>query len=316
MNFTLWMTGLSGSGKSTIAERFKKENPDTVVLDGDVIRRGLCSDLGFSDVDRGENMRRLIELCKLFNDNGKNVITAFISPFESWRQEAKERIENCFTVLCDSDLETCEVRDVKGLYAKARSGRIEFFTGISSLYEFSANADLILDTGRESVDDTMATLHGFIRGIQDADDGKVKGSTYWTNVDQQTPHMVFVGRLCPLHSGHTWIIEQMRKKNPAMPVVIFVRDTKFDEINAIDRAEIVVQWMKHNKIDGSVVVIPDIEGIYYGRGVGYNVEELCPPDDIRVISATAIREKIKNGDDSWKDLVSSGTAEITKRMFK
>ena len=138
---------------------------------------------------------------------------------------------------------------------------------------------------------------------------------YWTNVDMQEPHMAFVGRWCPLHRGHTWIIEQKRKENPGVPILVLIRDTKFDTFNVLKRAELVIRWMKYSKINGSVVVIPDIEGVYYGRGVGYNVDELKPPDDVKVISATAIREKIHAGDESWKGLVAPGTADYLEEII-
>ena len=112
----LWFTGLSGSGKTTLA----KQLPNFVNLDGDVLRTGLCSDLGFSDEDRIENMRRLRELCKIFEQNSISVVTSFISPFEAERVKAKKEIPNCYIVWIKSSVEECEKRDVKGLYKKAR----------------------------------------------------------------------------------------------------------------------------------------------------------------------------------------------------
>ena len=138
---------------------------------------------------------------------------------------------------------------------------------------------------------------------------------YYTNTDPQKPHMVFYGRFAPLHSGHTWIIELMRKEK-RLPVLIQVRDTTFDEFDVEIRANLVKAWMIHNNIEGSILISPDIEGIYYGRGVGYNVEEIKPPDDIKVISATEIRKRISEGDDSWVDLVAPGTEEILREIIK
>ena len=161
-NFTIWLTGLSGSGKSTMAERFKKKYPNVVLLDGDILRKGICSDLGFSIEDRKENMRRLRELCKLFNSNGKKVITAFISPFEDERMKAKKEIEGCCIVYCKSSLEVCEYRDIKGLYKKARTGEIKDFTGIGSPFEVPENPDLILDTENQNVQDSFDQLEPFI----------------------------------------------------------------------------------------------------------------------------------------------------------
>jgi len=160
---TLWMTGLSGSGKSTIAENFVNARSNVVLLDGDIVRKGLCSDLGFSAEDRAENMRRLIELCALFNKNGKDVITAFISPYEEWRQKAVERIDNCHIVYCWSDLKTCELRDVKGLYKKARAGEIPEFTGIDSPYEIPVEPDLVLHTGTKSVRECLGDMYRYYK---------------------------------------------------------------------------------------------------------------------------------------------------------
>lgn len=136
----IWMTGLSGSGKSTIAEALwgmmEGEDRKTVILDGDHIRKGLCSDLGFTMDDRKENIRRIAEVCKLFSSNGINVITAFISPTREDRVSAAEIIgRQVFKeVYVNCPLEVCEERDPKGLYKKARAGIIPNFTGIDSPY--------------------------------------------------------------------------------------------------------------------------------------------------------------------------------------
>ena len=164
----VWFTGLSGSGKSTIAhtveERLFQLGAKTYVLDGDNVRHGLNSDLGFSDSDRNENIRRIGETVKLFVDAGIITLTAFISPFRSEREQVKALFEegDFIEVYCGCSLETCEQRDVKGLYQKAREGLIGDFTGISSPYEEPLNPDLILDTDvqtlEESVDAVVATI--------------------------------------------------------------------------------------------------------------------------------------------------------------
>nr|AUG32321.1 Adenylylsulfate kinase [Paulinella longichromatophora] len=149
----LWFTGLSGSGKSTLAnatnyELFRR-GLATYVLDGDNIRHGLCQDLGFSDADRVENIRRIGEVSKLFVDAGIIVLTAFVSPFRADRKKARELVaDNDFIeIYCAADLEICESRDPKGLYAKARAGKIQDFTGISSPYEAPESPELHIDTG-------------------------------------------------------------------------------------------------------------------------------------------------------------------------
>lgn len=151
----VWLTGLSGSGKSTLAVELERvlfgRGVHTYVLDGDNIRHGLNSDLGFTDEDRRENIRRLGEVAKLFVDAGIIAITAFISPFREDRARARGLFEKgrFIEIYVDCDLETCRRRDPKGLYAKAEQGRLENFTGISSTYEPPINPELILKNSDE-----------------------------------------------------------------------------------------------------------------------------------------------------------------------
>lgn len=154
----VWFTGLSGSGKSTIAhaveERLFQLGAKTYVLDGDNVRHGLNADLGFSDGDRNENIRRIGEMVKLFVDAGIITLTAFISPFHSERERVRALFEHCdfLEIYCECSLDTCEQRDVKGLYQKAREGVIKDFTGISSPYEKPLHPDLVLDTDAQDLD--------------------------------------------------------------------------------------------------------------------------------------------------------------------
>jgi len=154
----LWFTGLSGSGKSTLAHAVEDKlhalGVRTFVLDGDNVRHGLCSDLGFSDDDRTENIRRIGELAKLFLEAGVVVLTAFISPFRQDRELARSVTPHgdFNEVFCDASLEICESRDVKGLYAKARAGVIPQFTGISSPYEEPEGPEMRINTGDEDLD--------------------------------------------------------------------------------------------------------------------------------------------------------------------
>lgn len=157
----IWLTGLSGSGKSTIANelaiKLQENGRLAYVLDGDNIRMGLNKDLGFSDEDRKENIRRIAEVAKLLSDTGIIVITAFISPFIEERKNAKEIIskdnwKNFFEVYVKADLEVCENRDPKGLYKKARAGEIKQFTGIDSPYEEPDRPFRLLDTTKWSAE--------------------------------------------------------------------------------------------------------------------------------------------------------------------
>jgi len=155
----VWFTGLSGSGKSTVAheveERLHRMGCHTYVFDGDNVRHGLCAGLGFSPQDRSENIRRIGEMVKLFLDAGILALTAFISPFVRDRRAIRDLIgsEDFVEIHCRCPLEVCEQRDVKGMYKRARAGEIKEFTGISSPYEIPENPDLVLDTDKLSVEE-------------------------------------------------------------------------------------------------------------------------------------------------------------------
>ena len=155
----LWFTGLSGAGKSTLANRVQEllfeDDIKTYLLDGDNVRLGLNTGLGFSAEDRKENIRRIGEVAKLFVDAGVLVMTAFISPYKEDRDMVRSIVEqNEFVeIFCDASLEICEERDTKGLYAKARAGEIKNFTGIDDPYETPENAELVIDTGTLSLEE-------------------------------------------------------------------------------------------------------------------------------------------------------------------
>ena len=165
---TVWLTGLSGSGKSTIAVAAESalvaRGHLAYVLDGDNVRHGLNSNLGFSPEDRTENIRRIGEVAKLFTDSGVIVFTSFISPYRADRDAVRENLgERDFVeVYVNAPLETCESRDVKGLYAKARKGEIPEFTGISAPYEEPASPELVIDTAGQGVEESVAVLVGYL----------------------------------------------------------------------------------------------------------------------------------------------------------
>ena len=158
---TIWLTGLSGSGKSTLINEMDKrlfeQRKKTMVLDGDNVRMGLNGDLGFRKEDREENIRRVAEVAKLMNDAGIIVLTSFISPFEADRQKAREIIgeDSFIEIYVSTPLEECEKRDVKGLYKKARQGKITDFSGISSPYEVPRNAEDCVDEIMEQLSAIM-----------------------------------------------------------------------------------------------------------------------------------------------------------------
>ncbi len=164
----IWFTGLSGSGKSTLAVQLEAQLHNlgykTYLLDGDNIRAGLNKDLTFTDDGRVENIRRIGEVSKLLLDAGVIVLSAFISPFQADRRQVKEIVgaKNYIEVFVDAPLEVCEQRDVKGLYKKARAGEVKNFTGIDSPYEAPTDADMVLQTGELSVEESVGRLMEFV----------------------------------------------------------------------------------------------------------------------------------------------------------
>jgi len=165
----LWFTGLSASGKSTIANEIAKalfhQNVQQYVLDGDNIRHGLNHDLGFTDHDRTENIRRIGEVAKLFVDNGQIVLTAFISPFQADRDLIRTIVEQdeFIEVYVECSVETCENRDPKGLYKKAKNGEIQNFTGISSPYEAPNRPEITLNTDSLTIEQCVETVLHYLK---------------------------------------------------------------------------------------------------------------------------------------------------------
>jgi adenylyl-sulfate kinase len=163
--YTLWMTGLCQSGKSTISKNLKHEYGHFVILDGDEIRKGLNKDLGFTRDERKENLRRVCEVAKILNKNGIRVIVSFVSPIESVRVMAKETIGNCFVVYVYNIVEICAERDKKGLYKKAFNDKNETLPGVQTVFEEPSCADCIIDnTGK--IEPAMKTIRDFVDAIE------------------------------------------------------------------------------------------------------------------------------------------------------
>jgi adenylyl-sulfate kinase len=164
----VWLTGLSASGKSTLSMELERRLFDSGVvvytLDGDNVRYGLNANLGFSPQDRTENIRRVGELAALFADAGLVCVTAFISPYRADRAMARAAVKSgaFYEVFVNADLATCEKRDPKGLYAKARRGELQGMTGIDAPYEPPEKADLVLDTAHRSVEESIRELYDFV----------------------------------------------------------------------------------------------------------------------------------------------------------
>ena len=165
----IWFTGLSGSGKSTLAHSVEEilfnKGCRTYVLDGDNVRHSLSSNLGFSNKDRKENIRRISEVTKLMIEAGLIVMTAFISPFREERFAVRNLIPDgdFIEIYCKARLETCEARDIKGLYKRARAGEIKNYTGISSPYEVPENPELIIDTDKEEIKESVSRIVNYLQ---------------------------------------------------------------------------------------------------------------------------------------------------------
>ena len=168
-SFIIWFTGLSGSGKSTIAhaveEELFKKGCRTFVLDGDNVRKGLSSNLGFSEQDREENIRRVGEAAKLMVEAGIITLTAFISPYKQDRERVKIMMPqgDFIEIYCEATLETCERRDIKGYYKKARAGIIKNYTGIDSPYEIPDNPELTLNTDAQTQEESVQAVLSLLK---------------------------------------------------------------------------------------------------------------------------------------------------------
>lgn len=167
-SLVVWFTGLPSSGKSTIAHSVEKKLYEkgirTYTFDGDNIRHGLCSDLGFSEKDREENLRRIAEVIKLFLDAGIVVLAAFVSPLKKHREKVRQIVgqEDFIEIYCRCPVEICEMRDPKGMYKKAKAGEIKEYTGVSAPYEEPENPDLIIDTHLLALEDSVEKVFRFI----------------------------------------------------------------------------------------------------------------------------------------------------------
>ncbi len=165
----IWLTGLSGAGKSSLAyaveQKLHQLQYRTFVLDGDNVRHGLCGDLGFSETDRQENIRRVGATAKLFAQAGVITLTAFISPYRADRRRVRSLFApgDFVEVYCNCSLEVCEDRDVKGMYRKARAGEILDFTGVSAPYQEPEQAELVIETGRLPLEECVAQVVRYLR---------------------------------------------------------------------------------------------------------------------------------------------------------
>ena len=290
-NIVIWMTGLSGAGKTTIAvaasNRFGCE-----VLDGDTIRDFFKN----NDFSKEGRERHLLGVAKMANMMSKHtpVICSFITPYEETRTKILEILpKGSVMVHVSTSLEVCEDRDVKGLYAKARSGEIQNFTGVSDPFEYPSCAHLTLDSSGDdgqTVDDMVDGLAKFF---------------------EKPKAVLLPGRWQPLHVGHEWLIQQELDKGKR--VVVGIRDTPItdsDPYSAVMRKRMI----EHRYAGENVVawIMPDIEAISYGRKVGYAVREASDiPPEVFTVSATGVRKGARGNvsDKVHEFMVSEGIWE-------
>jgi adenylylsulfate kinase len=299
----IWLTGLPSSGKTTIANQLSKSLPSkSLVIDGDIIRKYVNSDLGFTEADRTENLRRVTDIAIMTLDSNdiKSVIVACISPTKSVREAARKRVEGAgyrfLEVFVETPLEVCIERDVKGMYKKAIAGEIKNFTGISAPYEAPENPDITFKTNEKTVSEC-------VRSILDV----------LITPSNQDAHALFIGRWSPFHRGHWAIMESVYKENPERPLLIYVRDTK-EYWTPEERRDMIKLAMDSLGVPATVEIMPDVDSVNYGRDVGYRINRVDVDPGKVAISGTEIRNRLKAGDDSWKDSVFPAVADYIQEI--
>jgi adenylyl-sulfate kinase len=285
----IWFTGLSGSGKTTTAEalraEFIKSGRTVTMLDGDEVREHLSAGLDFSRAGRDANVLRLAYVASEIVKHGGIVICAAISPYAATRAQARVMIgTNFIEVYAAAPLAVCEERDPKGLYARARRGEIKSFTGVDDPYEAPERADVVLQTdGSISLDSNVARLMSSLSlGDSELDDDTAKA-----------PTALVLGRFQPPHPGHLGVVyEALRLEGR---VCIGVRESLGDEKNPFPFEEVRRRWLDLLAQNGlsdvvTVVRLPNITNVVYGRDVGYKITKVSLDAATEAISATKIRQ--------------------------
>jgi len=273
MSFTLWLTGLPCSGKTTLAKELLKVI-DAVHLDGDVVRQSLTKDLGFSPADRKENLRRISIVCKMLNDSGRNVIASFISPTEQMRKMIRSNVgaKKFILVYVKCPIEECVKRDTKGMYKRALEGKIPMFTGVSASFEEPLNPDLVVDTKKLSLEKGVNKILSFLE-----------------KKEFMKPRCtLFIGRFSPPHKAHKYLFDTVL--NNGGKIVIAVRDTPISNKDplTVEQRVTLLRKLYPNNPKVKVIVIPDINEVCVGRTVGYKI--MAVPEKIRIVSATRVRK--------------------------
>ena len=292
------MTGLSGSGKTTIAQNVAKWC-QVHLLDGDDCRKTICKGLGFTPEDREENLMRIAHVALLLNEH-TDIIVSCITPYKEIRNKLRELCGNQFRLIyVKASVETCMGRDPKGFYKKALNGEIPNFTGVDDLFDKPKNIDLELDTERFSIEETTTALREYIR-------------------QPNKRYHLFVGRWSPFHNAHADMIKQ--KLDDGQFVAVAVRDTSVDSNNPYPlalRMEMIRNTFPIATENKQLVVFPliDITSINVGRLPGYDIVNCTVDERAQQISGTEIRRRIKEGGD-WKRFVPKPVAELLEENEK
>lgn len=290
-------TGLPCSGKTTLSKALHEIIPNSMILDADEVRSTINKDLSFSKKDREENLRRVSQMAILMSKSSPFVILSFINPYESTRKFMRETIEKenikFIEIFVKASVEECTKRDVKGMYKKALEGKISHFTGISAPYEIPKTPDMICNTEKNSVDTCINKILSFL---------KISNS--------YEKHAVFIGRWSPFHKGHWEIMKKVYEENKKRPLLILVRNTKTEYWTAEVRKKMVEAGLNKMNIPHKVMIIPDIDSVNWGRGVGYKTRMIDVDVSTKAISGTRIRELIQKGDESWKKFLCPGVPQI------
>ena len=288
MKTIIWFTGLPKSGKTTIGQllvdRLRNRGVDSVQLDGNVIRKYINTNLGFSKDDRMVHLKRTFVLAQFITQVNAIPVVTTISPFKYIREEIRNDAENLgisfVLVYVDCPVLVCVRRDKTGIYEKAYSGKIKNFTGVSDPYEKPNQIEyqIKIDSAESSPEQCVDFILQYLENHD--------------HIQKQQPTSLFIGRWQPFHEGHQALIETRLKENK--PVTIAMRNTKQDDDNPYslyDREKMIRKKLEKYGDLVNVITIPDIDEVCIGRKVGYKISRIKLPDEIENISGTKIRNE-------------------------
>lgn len=293
----IFFTGIPCSGKTTLAKKLLRYYPSSHLLDGDEIRNTpLAKDVGFAPEDRAKHILRMGQIASILVKNGVTAICSFVSPQKEIRDQVRAMFNEgeFIEIYISTPLEECMKRDVKGMYAKAVKGEIPNFTGYNAPYEGPENAELTIDTTDISEEEALEEILKLVNPYKER-------------------ACFFIGRWNGvMHNGHKYIIDQ--KLNEGKNVIMAVRNVEPDEKNPWTAREVKEMldylWKDDDRVE--VIIIPDVLSVEYGRGVGYEVNEIKVDKQIAGISGTKCRELIASNDDTWVELVPDRIADFLR----